>query len=228
MVEAGLAKETKALLSVPLIPISLFLPVLVTKWTAGHRPMGLYSKTFAVGLIVSGVIGVMVWVTGAVKDSSGTFPGWYIPLLLVIECAYKVNYTEKMSINENLQIGSVSIQQICTTTITVSTMAFSAKISDPKHGATFMTLYNTISNLGTMWPIAVALWLVDPLTITEPCITDATTVCDKATIKIFDGYYVETIACILIGFGWFYWGSKTINNLQKRPEADWRIKKQDI
>lgn len=104
-------------------------------------------------------------------------------------------------------------------------MAFSAKISDPEHGATFMTLYNTISNLGSMWPIAIALWLVDPLTITEPCFEDATTVCDKSTIKVFDGYYVETIACIFFGFCWFFWGQRTINKLQNRPESDWRIKK---
>lgn len=104
-------------------------------------------------------------------------------------------------------------------------MAFSAKISDPEHGATFMTLFNTLSNLGSMWPVAIALWLVDPLTIRQPCMEDATTVCDKPTITVFDGYYVETVACILIGFSWFFWGRKTINKLQKRPESDWRIVK---
>ncbi len=104
-------------------------------------------------------------------------------------------------------------------------MAFHAKISDPEHGATFMTLFNTISNLGSMWPTAFALWLVDPLTITKPCIEDAVTVCDKPTIKVFDGYYVETVACILIGFSWLLWGRKTIDKLQKRPDSDFRIKK---
>ncbi|XP_037027691.1 acetyl-coenzyme A transporter 1-like isoform X2 [Bradysia coprophila] len=205
LVEAGLAKETKALLSVPLIPISILLPIFVSRWTAGRRPLRLYAKAFAVGLIVTGVIGVMVWVTGAVKDFNGDFPGWYFPMLLLVECAYK----------------------ICTTTISVSNMAFSAKISDPEHGATFMTLYNTISNLGSMWPTAIALWLIDPLTITRPCIDDADTVCDKPTVKIFDGYYIETIACIVIGYCWFFWAQKTINKLQKRPESDWRIKKRD-
>lgn len=54
--------------------------------------MGLFSKAFSAGLIVSGIIGVMVWVTGAVKDESGGFPGWYLPVLLLVECAYKVIY----------------------------------------------------------------------------------------------------------------------------------------
>jgi len=108
------------------------------------------------------------------------------------------------------------------TTIGVSNMAFSARISDPEHGATFMTLYNTLSNLGSMWPMAIALWLVDPLTITEPC-NDALTVCDKPTIKIFDGYYIETMACILLGFCWFCWGQRIIEKLQRKPESEWRI-----
>lgn len=91
LVEAGLAKETKALLSVPLIPISLFLPIVISKWTAGHKPMALYAKAFAVGILLSGIIGVMVWVTGTVKDAvGGGFPGWYFPLLLMVECGFKV------------------------------------------------------------------------------------------------------------------------------------------
>ncbi|KAJ6636468.1 Acetyl-coenzyme A transporter 1, partial [Pseudolycoriella hygida] len=176
LVEAGLPKETKAILSVPLIPISLLLPIFVLKWTAGRTPMGLYSKAFVGIQIVSGLIGIMVWVTGEVKDVNGGFPSWYLPLLLVVECAYK----------------------LFTTTITVSNMAFSAKISDPEHGATFMTLYNTLSNLGSMWPTALALWLVDPLTVTQPCISDPDNLCDKPTTKIFDGYYTETILCMMI------------------------------
>ena len=46
----------------------------------------------------------------------------------------------------------------------VSIMAFFAKISDPTIGGTFMTLLNTISNLGSNWPSTLMLWLVDPLT----------------------------------------------------------------
>lgn len=106
-------------------------------------------------------------------------------------------------------------------------MAFSAKISDPEYGATFMTLFNTLSNLGTMWPNLVALRLVDPLTITKPCLESAGSVCEKPTINVFDGYYIETIACMVIGFSWLFWGKKTIENLQKRPESEWRIKKRE-
>lgn len=49
----------------------------------------------------------------------------------------------------------------------VAIMAFNAKVSDPLIGGTYMTLLNTVSNLGGNWPSAVALWLVDPLTVKE-------------------------------------------------------------
>lgn len=43
-------------------------------------------------------------------------------------------------------------------------MAFFAQISDPSIGGTYMTLLNTICNLGGNWPSTLALWFVDPLT----------------------------------------------------------------
>lgn len=43
-------------------------------------------------------------------------------------------------------------------------MAFFARVSDPLVGGTYMTLLNTLSNLGSNWPNTLALWAVDPLT----------------------------------------------------------------
>lgn len=46
----------------------------------------------------------------------------------------------------------------------IAVMAFFAKVSDPRSGGTYMTLLNTLSNLGGTWPSTVVLWLVDILT----------------------------------------------------------------
>ena len=43
-------------------------------------------------------------------------------------------------------------------------MAFFARISDPAVGGTYMTLLNTLTNLGGNWPATLALWAVDHLT----------------------------------------------------------------
>lgn len=54
--------------------------------------------------------------------------------------------------------------QITLYSMFVAVMAFFARISDPAVGGTYMTLLNTVSNLGGNWPSTVVLWLVDVLT----------------------------------------------------------------
>ena len=49
----------------------------------------------------------------------------------------------------------------------VAFMAFHARISDPRVGGTYLTLLNTVTNLGGNWCQTLALWLVDGLTWTN-------------------------------------------------------------
>lgn len=44
-------------------------------------------------------------------------------------------------------------------------MAFFNKVSDPSIGGTYMTLLNTVTNLGNMWPASLALWLLPKFTV---------------------------------------------------------------
>ena len=44
MVEAGIPKEKFALMAVPMIPLQIVLPVFISKYTAGPRPMDIYLK----------------------------------------------------------------------------------------------------------------------------------------------------------------------------------------
>lgn len=57
--------------------------------------------------------------------------------------------------------------QVALYSMYVACMAFHAKVSDPLIGGTYMTLLNTVTNLGGNWPSTVALWMVDPLTSKE-------------------------------------------------------------
>lgn len=147
----------------------------------------------------------------------------------------------------------------------VASMAFFAKVSDPAVGGTYMTLLNTLCNLGGNWPATAALWFVDPLTFRQ-CSTDYTNDCSTITerevgcsaltffqfyymlyngkitnVKIYlhfqlcantnngvcimqlDGYYIESILCLIIGFSWLRWGRRKINILQAKPMSAWKI-----
>ncbi|XP_077016956.1 acetyl-coenzyme A transporter 1 isoform X3 [Tamandua tetradactyla] len=118
----------------------------------------------------------------------------------------------------------------------VSIMAFNAKVSDPLIGGTYMTLLNTVSNLGGNWPSTVALWLVDPLTVKEcvgasnqNCRTpDAVELCKKlggSCVTALDGYYVESIICVVIGFGWWFFLGPKFKKLQDEGPSSWKCKR---
>uniref|UniRef100_A0A7N9DBM3 Solute carrier family 33 member 1 n=1 Tax=Macaca fascicularis TaxID=9541 RepID=A0A7N9DBM3_MACFA len=118
----------------------------------------------------------------------------------------------------------------------VSIMAFNAKVSDPLIGGTYMTLLNTVSNLGGNWPSTVALWLVDPLTVKEcvgasnqNCRTpDAVELCRKlggSCVTALDGYYVESIICVFIGFGWWFFLGPKFKKLQDEGSTSWKCKR---
>ena len=124
----------------------------------------------------------------------------------------------------------------------VSIMAFFAKISDPAVGGTYMTLLNTLTNLGGNWPSTLALWMVDPLTAKQCTPGQNTTIeigsntcsnleevdlCKEAGATCetrVDGYYVECAICFVIGLVWLvFWGSRTINKLTDAPDKEWRV-----
>lgn len=119
-------------------------------------------------------------------------------------------------------------------------MAFHAKISDPKFGGTYMTLLNTITNLGGNWPATLALWLMDSVTLSY-CSLDNKTQCSTKNINLngtdpcssinagqctmwLDGYYIETVCFTVIGLFWYFWGRKQINYLQTFSLRVWRCR----
>nr|XP_029512122.1 acetyl-coenzyme A transporter 1-like [Oncorhynchus nerka] len=117
----------------------------------------------------------------------------------------------------------------------VACMAFHAKVSDPVIGGTYMTLLNTVTNLGGNWPSTLALWMVDPLTSKEcqgatgqSCgSSEEAGLCVKeggVCVTSLDGYYVESVVCVLIGLTWWVWLGKRMRRLQDQSPAAWRCR----
>lgn len=125
-------------------------------------------------------------------------------------------------------------------------MAFIAKISDPIIGGTYMTLMNTLSNLGGSWVQTFFLWFVDVITWRQ-CIFDENTISNSTISLPFDnkcsdkiekeictksggtchtdieGYYIEVCINVIYGIFWFFLMRKMILGLQELPSKDWHI-----
>lgn len=145
LVEAGVPKDKLALLVVPLVPLQIFLPLVVSKYTTGPKPMEVYIKAIPYRIVFAVIASAIVWMTPYTIASDGTVP-LYLYIILVI------NY---------------ALYQIFLYCMFVAVMAFFAKISDPTVGGTYMTLLNTVCNLGGVWPTSIVLWLVDVLSWKE-------------------------------------------------------------
>lgn len=142
LLEAGLPKDNLAMMAIPMVPLQIFLPLAVSKYTTGSKPMEVYIKAIPYRILFGLLSSAIVVLTPYTIHSNGDVP-FYLYIILL------ANY---------------SFYQIFLYSMFVAVMAFFAKISDPAVGGTYMTLLNTICNLGGNWPTSVLLWLVDVLT----------------------------------------------------------------
>ncbi|XP_026087080.1 acetyl-coenzyme A transporter 1-like [Carassius auratus] len=212
LVEAGVPKEQLALLAVPMVPLQILLPVVISKYTAGPRPLDVFYKAFPFRLLIGLGYAVLVWWTPSVRQEEG-FPMYYYAVVLL----------------------SYAVHQVALYSMYVALMAFHAKVSDPVIGGTYMTLLNTLTNLGSNWPSTLALWLVDPLTFKE-CQGAPRQTCGSVEeaglcvreggtcVTTLDGYYVESLVCVLIGLCWWMFFGKRMKRLQEESPAAWHCR----
>ncbi|KAG5438928.1 hypothetical protein PCANB_002258 [Pneumocystis canis] len=117
----------------------------------------------------------------------------------------------------------------------MSINAFHTRIADPMIGGTYMTLLNTVCNLGGTWPRYFILEGMDFFTKSycsedtmNRCITDKDiTLCRDLRghcIKSIDGYYVINFLSIFAGTLLFFLLIKpSVEKLQRLPLKAWKI-----
>ncbi|XP_076057944.1 acetyl-coenzyme A transporter 1 [Oratosquilla oratoria] len=213
LTESGVPKDRLALLSIPLTPVQVFLPLIISRYTAGPRPMDVFLGAFPIRLLFGLVFAGLVWITPMFNEGDGHFPFYYYGLVVAIYI----------------------LHQIVANCMFVAIMAFFAKISDASVGGTYMTLLNTFTNLGGNWPAWMALRFVPELTWKACQGAISALKCDSAAevqackvdggscVTELDGYYVENIIFVTFGFLWLMWGRPVIKNLQSLPKTAWLV-----
>jgi PAT family acetyl-CoA transporter-like MFS transporter 1 len=113
LIDHGVPKEKLAMLAVPLVPLQLLLPLIMSKRITGKYPMNFYIKAIPYRLMLTLVTAAIVWATPLIiKGQSSDIPLYYYALLLI----------------------TYSFYQVFLYAMFCSAMAFFAKISDPKIG----------------------------------------------------------------------------------------------
>ena len=202
-----------------MIPLNIALPWVISKYTAGTQPMNIYLRAIPPRLLMGLAFMGVVMVTPSFAQEDGSFPLHYYALIVAI----------------------FIVHQVFLNAMFVSIMAFFAKISDPAVGGTYMTLLNTLTNLGGNWPSTLALWWVEVLTV-KKCLTadgieNQSNACESADkvsqctgelkgkcVTEVEGYYIESVVCVVVGLLWLgLWGWRTMNRLQNAAESEWKV-----
>ncbi|KAG4068279.1 hypothetical protein HA402_007799 [Bradysia odoriphaga] len=226
LIDYGIPKDKIALLSIPLVPLQILLPFFISRFTTGPHPMTFYIKSFPFRLIMTIVIAAFVYATPSIIVNDGTsktIPTYFYVIMVTIYMIYQVPLRGMF----------------------VAEMAFMSRISDPLVGGTYMTLLNTISNLGGRWVKTFFLWLVDVITW-QACIADEfyqgnvtfTLTDNKCADKVeksecitnggtcridVDGYYIEVALNVIYGVIWYQWGKRVLTYLQDVPRHEWHV-----
>ncbi|KAK6966236.1 acetyl-coenzyme A transporter 1 [Biomphalaria glabrata] len=209
LIEAGLPKETLALFAVPIVPLQIVLPLVISKYTSGPKPMNIWLKAYPYRLMIGILYCVVVYWASHVQTSPGEFP-WYFYVVI---------------------LSFYALHQVAVYSMFVAQMAFHAKISDPVIGGTYMTLLNTVANLGGNWPSTLTLWVVDHVTW-KTCSSGLS--CNSEDMKkeclnagntcttSLDGYYVLCLVCSVIGLLFLKSRSSSLRHLGELGEKSWR------
>ncbi|KAJ7722661.1 acetyl-coenzyme A transporter 1-domain-containing protein [Mycena maculata] len=217
MVEKGLLREDLAVAVLINFPFQIIGGWLVGTWSRGEYPLRPWLYAFWPRIAFAFTAMLIVYWFPQPPVSAGFF-------------VFLVVHTVLTSFTSTIQF--------------VGSSAFFTRISDPVIGGTYMTLLNTFSNVGTMWPKWFVLKSVDLFTIATCQIADnsayfgeAATECvtqrgkklcaeiDGTCLVSRDGYYIVSTACIIFGviFMMLY-TIPTAWRLQSLPTNSWRVK----
>ncbi|CAD6195773.1 unnamed protein product [Caenorhabditis auriculariae] len=216
LIGMGIPKDRLASIGLFLTPMQILLPWMIGKWTAGPRPLNIFLLAYPYRIFVGGIFAALVWWTPHFRLPDGKFE-------------YSVYI---------VWIGGYIFHQVATYCMFVSMMAFCAQISDPRIGGTYMTLLNTINNLGGNWPVTLILSLTDWFTFKD-CVKKGTKsvlyACNKKDLAdqcaaggdvcevSIDGYFIAVAFCSVVGIIWYKLLFNKVKYLQKIPRSQWSV-----
>ena len=186
-VEYGMPKEDIALLAPFLLVCSIALPLVIARRTSGARPLDSFLVGVPLRLALNPLIYYLLEYVKYAHGEGGT-------------AADKV-------LAFRLYAALSAAREVGSNLMFVSQMAFFARVSDPTFGGTYMTLLNTIANLGGKWPPSLALYAVDAL----------------KGFGVEDPFLVELAVCTAGGALWFMVFAPRVLALQAIPPSEWRV-----
>lgn len=237
MIEYGVSKEVICLLTIPLIPVNVLWPLIVTKYTNGPKSLILNAKCIPIKLLVALMCTSFMYFLRDFKNSEGEYDyKFYITCV----CVFAINTMVDL-------------------TRAVSMTAFIARVSDESIGGTYMTFLTTLANLGGKYPSTLALYMINWFTkkhcsfeslnvLSMSANNSDITYSTRSTILIqntcsttyqakdcreaggecittFDAFYYLSIILVFTGLIWLILFKKIFKSLNYSRKSEWKLVK---
>lgn len=214
LIDAGVSKDNIMLITSALYIIKFIMPIFVSKYITGPKPMSYFLKITPFRLIWCITYVVLIYYTPSLirKDGLVTVPTYYYFLM-----------------------GSVLMtNEVMNFFMLLTLFAFFCRLSDPRFGGTYMTLFNTFFYLGFLLSNTLVLKMVDFLTF-KKCSNEDQNNCSAPDLQNLcktnggscaisvDGYYIVVFISLIIGFVWYGVFRNTIKNYQSLSVSHWMI-----
>lgn len=199
--EYGMSKQTMALLSPTLIlPLGILVPIVATKIWHGH-PLRQFMSAYKVRVTLTPLFDVL--------------------MLLAVRYLRESTDLSSQTFYWSAIIISTALQAIVHSLQFNAQMTFFAHRVDPAIGGSYMTLLNTLANLGGTWPASFAMLLVGQLTVPPECVFDESAGKDVCTGGR-DAYFPLQLAFSILGCLWIFFLGKKVDHIAALPDDAWR------
>ena len=210
--EYGMPKTDMASIAPLLLIFSLIMPTF-TSVSIANAPIDMFLLGVLLKVFSSGLV-------------------WGLFQLSIRRYVFHENYAHFYI----LLVTVMGIHEVASNLISGSMMSFFAKIADPNIGGTYMTLLNTIQNLGGKWSSVLSLWALPKVTVSKCHVPNNVAAllfygCKDEELKCkedggvctttLDGYTVEIIIGIIVGLLWISVFGNILRRLQHLPGSDW-------
>ncbi|GMH38602.1 hypothetical protein BSKO_06486 [Bryopsis sp. KO-2023] len=221
LLEKGVSKEALAGLVLLEFPMELVSALLAGRWAATSTPFTPWIFGYHIRLVMAALVTYLAYLFPPGASNLSEHPAEFLVLAL---------------------FGVVT--SFTATLMFTAQGSFCNKISDPDMGGAYLTLLNTIANMGFLLPKVLIYWLMDVLTVRHclaptgemwdfQCPTkkelalgpNACTEMGGECIVASDGFYKISYCMVLIGFvlGQSFW--RTLPRLQALPARMWHAKR---
>ena len=220
LLDKGVSKEALAGLVLLQFPLELISALLAGRWAAGAQPLAPWFRAFFVRLGLGALVTCLVYVFPNSAEGFASHPAEFAVLAVL------------------------SVLTSFTTTLMFTALgAFYNKVSDPQMGGAYLTLLNTIANLGMIFPKVPLFWLMDLLTTRqcqspdgeawgESCPSgknaaqgsNACTDAGGSCVMTFDGFYPLSFGMIFLGLALSSFFARLLPRLETIPLEHWHAK----